>query len=52
MFKLASDKERTILKREFNKWGIFDIYKDLEIVIKIFEKKYDQSIWKANQIKY
>jgi 60S ribosome subunit biogenesis protein NIP7 len=39
MFKLASYKERTILKREFNKWGIFDIYKNLEIVIKVFEKK-------------
>jgi ribosome biogenesis protein Nip4 len=39
MFKLASDKEVTILKREFNKWNIFETYKDLEIVIKIFEKK-------------
>jgi len=39
MFKLASDKEETILKREFNKWSIFDAYKDLEIVIKIFKEK-------------
>ena len=39
MFKLASDKEEAILKREFNKWSIFDIYKDLEIVIKIFKQK-------------
>ena len=39
MFKLASDKEETILKREFNKWSIFDVYKDLEIVIKIFKEK-------------
>jgi ribosome biogenesis protein Nip4 len=39
MFKLVSPKEETILKREFNKWGIFNIYKDLEIIIKISEKK-------------
>jgi len=39
MFKLASDKEETILKREFNKWSIFDTYKDLEIVIKIVKQK-------------
>ena len=39
MFKLVSEKEETILKREFNKWSIFDVYKDLEIVIKIFKEK-------------
>ena len=39
MFKLVSEKEETILKREFNKWSIFDVYKDLEIVIKILKKK-------------
>jgi ribosome biogenesis protein Nip4 len=39
MFKIVSSKEETILKREFNKWGIFHTYKDLEIIIKIFERK-------------
>lgn len=39
MFKLVSSKEETILKREFNKWGIFDTFKDLEIIIKISEKR-------------
>ncbi len=34
MFKIISTKEGTILKRAFNKWGIFDIYKNLEILIK------------------
>jgi 60S ribosome subunit biogenesis protein NIP7 len=40
MFKAVSTKEEeTILKRAFNKWGIFDVYKNLEIVIKSTEKK-------------
>jgi ribosome biogenesis protein Nip4 len=34
MFKTISTKEETILKRAFNKWGIFDIYENLEILIK------------------
>jgi 60S ribosome subunit biogenesis protein NIP7 len=34
MFKITSTKEETILKRAFNKWGIFDIYENLEILIK------------------
>ena len=34
MFKIISTKEETILKRAFNKWGIFDIYENLEILIK------------------
>jgi 60S ribosome subunit biogenesis protein NIP7 len=34
MFKILSTKEGTILKRAFNKWGIFDVYKNLEILIK------------------
>jgi 60S ribosome subunit biogenesis protein NIP7 len=34
MFKITSTKEETILKRAFNQWGIFDIYENLEILIK------------------
>ena len=34
MFKIISTKEETILKRAFNRWGIFDIYENLEILIK------------------
>ena len=34
MFKLISTKEDTILKRVFNKWGIFDLYENLDIIIK------------------
>lgn len=34
MFKIISIKEETILKRAFNRWGIFDIYENLEILIK------------------
>jgi ribosome biogenesis protein Nip4 len=34
MFRIISTKEETILKRAFNKWGIFDIYENLEILIK------------------
>ncbi|MER5174400.1 MAG: hypothetical protein ABJB76_02060 [Candidatus Nitrosocosmicus sp.] len=39
MFKLASTKEETILKRAFNKWGIFDLYENLEIIIKPLKNK-------------
>ncbi|HEY0580504.1 MAG TPA: hypothetical protein VGC75_07325 [Candidatus Nitrosocosmicus sp.] len=34
MFRIISTKEETNLKRAFNKWGIFDIYENLEILIK------------------
>jgi ribosome biogenesis protein Nip4 len=34
MFKIISTKEETILKRAFNRWGIFDIYENLEILVK------------------
>jgi ribosome biogenesis protein Nip4 len=34
MFKIISTKEETILKRAFNRWGIFDIFENLEILIK------------------
>ncbi len=31
---MTSTKEETILKRAFNKWGIFEIYENLEILVK------------------
>ena len=34
MFKNISKNGETILKRAFNKWGIFDLYKKLKIIIK------------------
>ena len=39
MFRITSTKEETILKRAFNKWGLFDIYKNLEIIIKPLKHK-------------
>jgi 60S ribosome subunit biogenesis protein NIP7 len=40
MFKTVSTKEEeTILKRAFNKWGIFDVYENLEIIIRSINKK-------------
>ena len=40
MFKVVSTKEEeTILKRAFNKWGIFDVYENLEIITRSINKK-------------
>ena len=50
MFKVVSTKEEeTILKRAFNKWGIFDVYENLEIIIKSIKKK-SSSEWNIMKV--
>lgn len=39
MFRSTTTIEETILKREFNKWGIFELYKNFQIIIRTSENK-------------
>jgi 60S ribosome subunit biogenesis protein NIP7 len=39
MFRDTSTREETILKKAFNRWGIFDLYEKLEIIIKPIRNK-------------
>lgn len=39
MFRSATPIEDTILKREFNRWGIYESYSKFEIIIKTTENK-------------
>ena len=48
MFKILSREEITILKRAFNQWGLFLIYKNLHIIAKHIEKISSSSNDKKN----
>ena len=40
MFKDTSKREETVLKKAFSSWRIFDLYEELNIIIKTLEKKH------------